>query len=267
MSKAMFDLSGKVALITGGNSGIGLGFARGIARQGGTVEIWGRSKEKNSDARTELEAFGGTVSVRAIDVASREAVVAGFDDLVAQHGRVDFVFANAGRSSRNRTGSSLDIDEDEWHDLLATSLHGAFFTLQEGARRMVERAEAGEPGGSLVFCGSLSMFHGAAGFANYAASKAAGGAIIRTLAAELGRHGIRANAIAPGFVLTPMMGGMGDDHPVAKHFASKTPIPRAGSIADFEAIAAYLCSDNSSFHTGDTIVIDGGSLIQPPYAF
>lgn len=266
MAKGLFDLSGKVALVTGGNSGIGLGFARGIAKQGGAVEIWGRSEEKNAAAKQELEAFGGRVTTRGVDVASRDAVVEGYAKLLADHGRIDCVFANAGRSSANRTGSSLTIEPEEWHDLLATSLHGAFFTLQEGAKAMVKRAEAGDPGGSLVFCGSLSMFQGVGGIANYAASKGAGGAIIRTMAVELGKYGVRANTIAPGFIVTGMMAGMDQDHPILKHFASKTPIPRAGSDADFEGIAAYLCSDASAFHTGDTIVIDGGSLIYPAYA-
>ena len=267
MAAALFDLAGKVALITGGNSGIGLGFARGIARQGGAVEIWGRDEARNAAAKAELEAFGGKVSARTVDVSARAAIVAGYEALIAEHGRIDCVFANAGRPSRNMTGSSLELDEAEWHDLLATSLHGAFFTLQEGARLMVKRAEGGEPGGSLVFCGSLSMFHGVGGIANYAASKGAGGAIIRTLAAELGKHGIRANVIAPGFIMTGMMQGMGEDHPIVQHFAAKTPVSRAGTPADFEGIAAYLASDASAFHTGDTIVIDGGSLIYPPYAF
>ena len=266
MTRSLFDLAGKVVLVTGGNSGIGLGFARGVARQGATVEIWARDQARNDAAIAELEAFGGTVSARSVDVSARDAIVAGYDALIAQHGRIDCVFANAGRPSRNMTGSSLEIDEAEWHDLLATSLHGAFFTLQEGARRNVARAHAGDPGGRQEFCGRLSMFHGVGGIANYAAAKGAGGAIIRTLAVELGQHGIRANTIAPGFIMTGMMQGMGEDHPIVQHFASKAPIHRAGDPADFEGIAAYLASDASAFHTGDTIVIDGGALVYPPYA-
>jgi NAD(P)-dependent dehydrogenase (short-subunit alcohol dehydrogenase family) len=267
MTRDLFDLTGKVAVITGGNSGIGLAFARGIARQGGAVAIWGRSEESNARAKGDLEALGVKVTAQAVDVSSRDEILAGYEQVMADHGRVDCVFANAGRPSRNMTGSSLTIEPDEWYDLLDTSLHGAFFTLQEGARLMVRRAEAGEPGGSLVFCGSLSMFHGVGGISNYAAAKGAGGAIIRTLAAELGKYGIRANSIAPGLIITGALGGMGENHPIVQHFASKTPVPRPGKPEDFEGIAAYLCSDASSFHTGDTIVIDGGSLIYPPYAF
>jgi NAD(P)-dependent dehydrogenase (short-subunit alcohol dehydrogenase family) len=131
---------------------------------------------------------------------------------------------------------------------------------------MVARAEAGDPGGSLVFCGSLSMLQGISGIANYAAAKGGMGAVIRGMAAELGKFGIRANTIAPGFIITEMMAGLPADHPIIKHFASKTPIPRAGKPEDFEGMAAYLCSDASSFHSGDTIVIDGGSSIYPAYA-
>jgi NAD(P)-dependent dehydrogenase (short-subunit alcohol dehydrogenase family) len=266
LTKGLFDLSGKVTLVTGGNSGIGLGFARGIAKQGGAVEIWGRSAEKNTVAKQDLESHGVKVTTQIVDVSSREQILAGYERLIAQHGRVDCVFANSGRPSNNRTGSVLNLDVEEWHDLLAVSLHGAFYTLQEAARHMVGRAEAGDPGGSLVFCGSLSMFHGVAGIENYAAAKGAMGAVIRTMAVELGKYGIRANTIAPGFIKTDILGPMDQEHPIEKFFASKTPVPRPGYPRDFEAIAAYLCSDASAFHTGDTIVIDGGSVIYPPYA-
>jgi NAD(P)-dependent dehydrogenase (short-subunit alcohol dehydrogenase family) len=266
MVKDMFDLTGKVTLVTGGNSGLGLGFARGVAKKGSAVEIWGRNAERNAAARTELQSHGVKVTAREIDVSKREQILTGYEQLLADHRRVDCVFANSGRPSRNRTGSTLGLDIEEWHDLLNVSLHGAFYTLQEGARAMVKRAEAGEPGGSLVFCGSLALFHGIAGIANYAAAKGGMAAVVRTMAVELGKYGIRANTIAPGFIITGAMDGLPHDHPIVKFFASKTPIPRAGYPEDFEAIAVYLCSDASSFHTGDTITIDGGSVVNPPYA-
>jgi NAD(P)-dependent dehydrogenase (short-subunit alcohol dehydrogenase family) len=136
-------------------------------------------------------------------------------------------------------------------------MHGTFYTLREGARLMVKRAEAGEPGGSLIFCGSLSMFKGLPGKIPYAASKAAGGAMIRALAVELGKYGIRANTVAPGYIKTEMTGSAEELSPIDKHFASQTPIPRPGYPADFEGIAAFLASDASSFLSGDTITIDG----------
>ncbi len=267
MAEGLFDLSGKVALITGGNSGLGFGFARGIARQGGDVEIWGRSTDKNDRAVAELQAYGIRASAQSVDVSSQAAVIAGFEQLMQRYGRVDTVIANAGIPPNTR--SVLTATAEEYHGLLNTNMHGAFYTLQEGARRMVARAEAGEPGGSLIFCGSLSMFQGVPGIVSYAAAKGGIGAIVRTVAAELGKYGIRANNIAPGYIKTGFSGGRDDgrEQPpeewsdIDKFFATKSVIPRPGFPEDFEGIAAYLASDASRWHTGDTIVIDGGALI------
>lgn len=258
MAKGLFDLTGKVAVITGGNSGLGLGFARGIAKQGGSVVIWGRNAEKNAAAKKELESYGVKVAARQVDVSVEEQIVAGFEAVIQEFGRVDCAIANAGLPPpRNGT---LEQSTKEYLSFLDVSLHGAFFTLREAARHMVKRAEAGDPGGSLIFCGSLSMFKGLPGKVPYAASKAAMGAAVRCMAVEFGKYGIRANSIAPGYIKTGMT-GEGELSQVDKYFASKTPIPRPGYPADFEGIAAYLCSDASSFHSGDTIVLDGASLI------
>lgn len=259
MARGLFDLSGKVALVTGGNGGLGLGFARGIAKQGGDLVIWGRSTEKNARARQELEAFGVRVVTREVDVASEDAVIDGYSALMNDFGRIDCVIANSGVPAMTR--SILQTTSEDYHSLLNINMHGAFFTLREGARHMVARAEAGEPGGSLVFCSSLSMFQGIAGKGQYAAAKAGIGAMIRCMAVELGKYGIRANSIAPGYIKTEMTGTSEELSPIDQYFASKSPIPRPGYPADFEAIAAYLACDASSFHSGDTIVIDGASLI------
>ncbi|MCX7283221.1 MAG: SDR family oxidoreductase [Novosphingobium sp.] len=273
MTKSLFDCTGKVTLVTGGNGGIGLGFARGIARMGGDIAIWARNAEKNAAAKADLEAAGaGRVMTYQVDVSSEQAIIDGYAQLLADFGRVDCVFANSGRASRSR--SVLTLDASEWHDLMAVNLHGAFFTLREGAKAMVARAEAGEPGGSLVYCGSLSMVHGMAGINNYAASKGGMGAAVRGMASELGKYQIRANTIAPGYIKT----GIGADAGMTEemqarmaqvdaHFSARTPIHRPGTIEDFEGIGAYLCSDASSFHSGDTIFIDGASHIHAPYAF
>ena len=268
MSKGLFDLSGKVALVTGGNGGLGMGFARGLARQGSDVVIWGRNAAKNDRARAELESHGVRVATMEVDVASREEVIAGYERIIAEFGRIDSVFANAGLPPP-RHRSILDMTDADYQGLLAVNLHGAVYTLQEGARQMVRRAEAGEPGGSLVFCGSLSMFKGLPGKEPYAISKAGVGEMIRCLAVEMGKYGIRANTVAPGYIKTEMTGGAahGQLQPleewgdIDKYFAAKTPVPRPGFPSDFEGIAAYLASDASSFHTGDTIVIDGAALI------
>lgn len=264
MAKSLFDLSGKVSVITGANSGIGLGFARGIAKQGGDIEIWARSAERNAKAKAELESYGVRVIARQVDVSSEAAVNEAFAGTMADFGRVDAVFANSGVPPA--MASTWELTTEQWNSLLAINLHGAFFTLREGARLMVERAQAGEPGGSLVFCGSLSMFHGVPGVANYAAAKGGMGAYVRTMASELGKFRIRANSVAPGYIKTGLAGPADVESPIDKFFATKTPIPRVGSPDDLEGIAAYLVSDASSFHSGDTIVIDGAALVFPPYA-
>jgi len=258
MAKGLFDLSGKVTLVTGGNSGIGLGFARGIAKQGGSLVIWARSAQKNAAAKKELEALGARVAARQVDVSSEEQVIAGYGALMQEFGRIDCVIANAGLPPSSN--STLDLATKDYHAFLGVAMHGAFYTLREGARLMVQRAQAGEPGGSLVFCGSLSMFKGLAGKVQYAASKAALGAIIRSMAVEFGKYGIRANSVAPGYIKTGMT-GEGELSPIDKFFAAKNPIPRPGYPADFEGIAAYLASDASSFVTGDTITVDGGCMV------
>ena len=260
MTKNLFDLKGKVAVVTGGNSGIGLGFARGIAKHGGDLAIWARSKERNAAAQKELESFGVRVTTRQLDVTSEKDVAAAFNELIADMGRVDCVFANAGMGPLPQVDSIFDLPTEAYHKLINLNQHGSYYTLREGARHMVNRAKAGEPGGSLVQCGSLSMFMGLKGKAHYAAAKGAMGAVIRCLALELGRYGIRANTIAPGYIKTGLTGSAEAD-PVDKFFASTTPIPRVGYPADFEGIAAYLASDASSFHSGDTIVIDGAYLV------
>lgn len=262
MSRGLFDLSGKVALVTGGNGGIGLGFAMGIAKQGGSLAIWARNEEKNAAAKAQLEAAGAArVETYQVDVSSEQQIISGYEQLMADFGRIDCVFANSGGAPG--FNSVFDMPTSEWHKFLDVALHGAFLTLREGARHMVARAEAGEPGGSLVACGSLSLFQGLPGKQNYAASKAGVAAIIRCMAVELGKYNIRANVVAPGLIMTPMMGGEENAKGLAERFGPHVPIQRVGYPEDFEGIGAYLCSDSSSFLTGETIKIDGGYMVRP----
>jgi NAD(P)-dependent dehydrogenase (short-subunit alcohol dehydrogenase family) len=187
-------------------------------------------------------------------------VVAGMKAAVDRFGRLDCVMANAGISKA--VPSVLELDSKTYHDLLDINQHGGFYTLREAARHMVERAKNGDPGGSLIVCGSLSIFCGVPGMAHYAAAKGAMAAVMKSMAVELGRYGIRANMVAPGYIRTDL-GRDGDPAAQAatqEFFASKTPIPRIGYPEDFEGIAAYLASDRASFHSGDIIVIDGGYL-------
>jgi NAD(P)-dependent dehydrogenase (short-subunit alcohol dehydrogenase family) len=263
MTQSLFDCTGKVTLVTGGNGGIGLGFAMGVAKMGGDVAIWARNTEKNAAAKAELEAAGaGRVETYQVDVSTEQAIVDGYAHLMQDFGRIDCVFANSGASPRYN--SVFDMPTEHWHEFQSVALDGAFFTLREGARHMKVRAEAGEPGGSLVACGSLSLFHGLAGKMEYAASKSAVAAVIRCLAAEMGAFGVRANVVAPGLIITPMMGPA--DGPAVKYLEGQygpvTPMKRVGYPQDFEGIGAFLCSDASAFISGETIKVDGGYMIR-----
>ncbi len=260
MSRGMFDLAGKVVLATGANSGIGLGFLMGCAHQGADVIVWGRRAERNAEALAALKQAGaGRVHHEAVDVADEAAVVTAFASSLAALGRVDCVFANAGFSSR--AASFADLTTETYHSLINVNQHGAFYTLREAARHMRDRANAGDPGGSIVVCGSLSIFYGLPGMEHYAAAKGALAAMVKGMAVELGPFGVRVNMLAPGSILT----GMTDDPAVIEQlkarFAAKTPLGRMGEVADIAGPAAYLASDASRFHTGDIMVVDGGRCV------
>ena len=251
----MFDLTGRVVLVSGGNAGIGLGFARGVARAGGDVVIWGRRAEKNAEAAKVLEEFGGRVLTQEVDVSDERRVIDGMAAAVEEMGRVDGIIANAGVMRTER--SFLDMTTDAWHSLLAVNQHGSYFTVREGARHMKQRYDAGDPGGSLLFCASLSALTGSPGMQHYNASK---GAMVGSRAASRSRPGvyaIRCNVVCPGHTVSETV-QLPDDHPVAERVRRFNPMGRMGTPDDFEGIGVYFMSDESRFHTGDVVVVDGG---------
>lgn len=257
----LFDLTGKVVVATGANSGIGLGFLMGCARQGADVVVWGRRLDRNLEALEALTAAGaGRAHHEAVDVSDEAAVISAFASTLTAMGRVDCVFANAGFS--NRAPSFPDMTSEAYHALLDVNLHGAFYTLREAARHMRARAQAGDPGGSIVACGSLSIFHGLQGMEHYAGAKGALAAMVKGMAVELGQYGVRVNMLAPGTILT----GMTDDPDLIEklraRYAAITPLARIGELDDIEGPAAYLASDASKFHTGDIMIVDGGRSVK-----
>jgi NAD(P)-dependent dehydrogenase (short-subunit alcohol dehydrogenase family) len=253
----IFDLTGKVALVTGGNSGIGLGFARALARAGAEVVIWGRRAEANAAAVEKLGAFGKVVA-DVVDVSDEAAIVAGMARLIERMGRLDIVVANAGIAT---TSPFAEMDAATYQGLLNVNLHGAVFTLREAAKHMIARAAAGDRGGSMILCGSGSIFQGVPTLAHYAIAKGALNALSKTLAAELGPHGVRCNVIAPGFIQTEMtMGDPAVGAYLTEMVTAKTPLGRAGTPEDLEGAVVYLASDAARYHTGDTLVIDGGKM-------
>jgi len=257
MTKGLFDMSGKVTLVTGGNSGLGLGFAHALARQGGDLVIWGRRAGKNAEAAESLRQHGHRVLAQEVDVADEARVCSAMAEAVADMGRLDCVIANAGVNVARTDFHKLD--SRTYHDLLAINQHGAFYTLREGAKHMVARAEAGDPGGSLIIDGSASVINGVPGIETYAAAKGALMTMMKSIAVGYGRYGVRANMICPGYMDTDLPGR--DPAVVAfnaERMRNRSPIPRPGLPADLDGIIVYLASDASAYHTGDVMVIDGG---------
>ncbi len=253
-----FDLTGKVALVTGGNGGIGLGMALGMARAGARIVIWGQNAEKNAAAEAQLRACGGEVLVQQVDVAREEAVVAGVAAALEAFGRLDMVCANAGVGG----GGPFDtMTTAAWRRVTAVNLDAVFWTFREACRHMVARAAAGDPGGSLLVTSSVSAIDGAPRNQAYAATKAAVLAMIRGLAVEYARYGIRANAVLPGWIRTDMTAGLQTSDKFNDKAIGRVPMRRWGEPDDFAGIAVYLASDASRFHTGDSFVIDGGYTI------
>jgi hypothetical protein len=247
----MFDLTGKVAVVTGGNRGIGLGIARGLAKAGAALSLWSRDEARNAEAAKEIEALGARVTTEACDVAVEDDVRRATEATVEKLGRIDASFANAGFG---RFHDPLEMTLESWRRLLSVNLDGAFVTLREAARHMVERGG----GGKLVAISSITEIFGAPKQAHYAAGKAALGGLVRSLAVELGRHDIQVNAILPGWIETDATAPAREVEQLNKVILKRTPARRWGTTADLEGIAVYLASDASSFHTGDSIRVDGG---------
>lgn len=259
MSYKPFDLSGKVVLVTGGNGGIGLGMADAVAQSGADVAIWGTNEEKNKRAADQLSAYGVKVYTRKVNVAEEGQVVDGIGATVKELGRIDAVFANAGVGFG--APSFVDMSTDVYRKTLAVNLDGVFWTLRETSRHMVERAKKGDAGGSLVGVASLAAIEGAARNQAYAATKGGVISMMKGIAVEYARYGMRANAILPGWIATDMTSQAQAAPAFSEKVIPRVPARRWGQPADFGGVAVYLASDASSYHSGDTFIIDGGYAI------
>ena len=254
MAYAPFDLTGHAALVTGGNSGIGFGMASALRAAGADVAIWGTNEEKNAKAQAELGADGNPGKVVALrcDVGDEEQVDEAFRQTIDALGKVDSCFANAGIGGGAPAFHEFTLDA--WRRVTRVNLDGVFLTFRAAAKHMVDRGE----GGSLVVTSSLSAIEGARANQAYASCKGGVVSMVRGLAVEYARNGIRANSILPGWIDTPMTAGAFAWDRFRDKVLPRIPFRRWGEPDDFGGIAVYLASDASRYHTGDTLVVDGG---------
>jgi NAD(P)-dependent dehydrogenase (short-subunit alcohol dehydrogenase family) len=259
MAYEPFNLKGKVALVTGGNSGIGLGMAEAMAQAGADIVIWGTNPEKNLKAEGRLNTHGVRVLAQLVDVAEEDQVVEAMMEAAIAMGRIDTVIANAGIGRGAPSFSEMTVET--WRKVMSVNLEGAFLTCREACKHMVERAKAGDPGGSIVVTSSLSAISGAARNEAYAATKGAVISMVKSIAVEHARYGVRANVILPGWIATDMTAGAQQSPAFKEKVIPRVPARRWGEPEDFGGIAIYLASDASKYHSGDSFIIDGGYSI------
>ena len=251
----MVDLSDKVFVITGGNGGIGLGLAEGIAMAGGSLAIWGRKADKNADAVTALEALGATARSYVCDVSDEDQVVETMRRSRDDFGRLDGCYANAGHGGIG--GGILDVTLEDWRTVMRINLDGAFVTLREAARQLVDQGE----GGSLVTVSSTSSIHGAAGNYAYGTGKTALNGLMRALAVELARHRIRVNSLLPGWTITELAAAPYANERFREVTTRRTPVRRWADPSEFREVGAFLADPTQTFHTGQEICVDGGYTV------
>lgn len=254
MPDHLFDLSGKVAVITGGGGGLGLGMAEALSGLGCAVSIWGRNRAKLGAA---AERIGAEAEI--CDVADAAAVEIAFARTLEKFGRVDGMFANAGVTGSQSL--STERTAQEWRSLFAVNLDGVVHCFQAAARHMAERAANGDAFGRLVATSSVASIMGAARNEHYGASKGAVNSLVRALAVEQARNGVTVNAVLPGYAASEMTERFMTNEKFVAAVKPRIPMRRFGEPKDYGGIAAYLMSEASGYHTGQCFVIDGGYSI------
>ena len=246
-----FDLKGKAALVTGGNGGIGLGMAKGLARAGASIAVAGRDAKKNSAALAELKALGVEAFSLKIDLRDEEACRAMVDEAAQKLGRLDILVNNAGMNVRK---APQDLTLEDWKQVMDTNLTGAFVASQ-AAYPHLKRSGAGK----IVNIGSMMSIFGAAYLAPYAASKGAIVQLTKALACAWAKDNIQVNAVLPGWIDTALTRRARKElSDLNERVLSRTPAGRWGEPADLAGIAVFLSAPASDFITGAAIPVDGG---------
>ena len=245
-----FDLSGKVALVTGASRGLGLGFAKTLAKAGADLAITSRTLESLNGPAAELEALGAKVEKIVLDVRDHESIKAAIASVIEKFGKIDILMNNAGCNVRK---PALDVKWDDWNLVLETNLRGVFFVAQEVARHMAERKY-----GRIINVGSVTCVAGYAGLGPYGASRGGTKQLTMSLADDWGPYGITVNCLAPGWFKTDQNKVMYEQEGWVEYLCERIPLGRPGSPGDLEGALLLLASDASEYITGQTILIDGG---------
>jgi 2-dehydro-3-deoxy-D-gluconate 5-dehydrogenase len=247
----MFDLTGKVALVTGGNGGIGLGMAQGLAQAGATVVLAGRNADKSSQAAASLRTSGWLCDVLEADVTDEHQVAAMFQELMVRHGRLDILVNNAGGTVRK---PAHELTLDEWNSVMDMNLTSMFLCSRAAHALMKESG-----GGKIINIGSMLSIFGAPYGAVYGASKGGVVQFTRSIATGWAADNIQANSVLPGWIDTELTQGARQQVPgLNEKVLARTPAGRWGKPADLSGIAVFLASNASDFVTGAAIPVDGG---------
>jgi NAD(P)-dependent dehydrogenase (short-subunit alcohol dehydrogenase family) len=249
---ALFDLSGKRAVVLGGTTGIGRALSVGLAAAGADVVATGRRTEPLEETAAAIEALGRRTVRQPADVGDRASLITLRDRVARELGPVDILVNCAGRIRRVPT---LEIEESEWNSILDTNLTGTLRSCQVFAPQMLERGT-----GRIINIASLNSFVSFHEVASYAASKAGVAALTRSLAVEWSRHGVLVNAIAPGVFRTALNQQLLDSTPRGQELLMRTPQARFGRVEELVGAAVFLASDASSYVTGVVLAVDGGFL-------
>jgi 2-dehydro-3-deoxy-D-gluconate 5-dehydrogenase len=251
----MFDLSEKVAVVTGGNGGIGLGMARGLAAAGARVVIAARNREKSQDAVRDLEMRGASASSVETDVTDEQSVVAMVDMTLSRFGRIDILVNNAGTNIRR---PAHELETADWHKVLDTNLTSAFL-----CSKAVYPAMKRNGGGKIINIGSMMSIFGASFAPAYAASKAGIVQFTKSIACAWARDNIQANAVLPGWIDTDLTRRAREEvRGLNENVLRRTPAGRWGVVDDMAGVAVLLASPASDFITGAAIPVDGGYSVQ-----
>ncbi len=250
MSDALFDLSGKVALVTGTSRGLGQYFARALARAGADLAITSREKGSLSAFADEVEALGRKAFRAELDVRDLASIQSAVAAIEAHFGRIDILVNNAGCNIRK---PALDVSWEDWNTILDTNLRGSFFVAQAVARGMIERGY-----GRIINIGSVTSVAGYAGLAPYGASRGGIRQLTMSLADDWGRHGVTVNCLAPGWFQTEQNRVLYENAAWVEYLKDRIPLKRPGRPDDLDGAIVFLASESSRYITGQTLLVDGG---------